>query len=189
MRWWFQRPKVLVKSRTPIDVASLRRLVLEHRHIQDTAYSDQSLDEFLAVACTFTHCSFERLAIRSACFVGGQTGSVYEDCSFDGSQIDCGTPGVATFIRCSFRDTDLANFFGLSISMTDCVFTGTLRKVAFYGVNPESRKRNEFRGNDFRGAQLVDVSFREGIDFTQQHFPPDWVRPEDPYERLRSTVT
>ena len=85
---------------------------------------------------------------------------MYEACSFDGSKIDCGAPGVARFVGCTFRDVHFVSFFGLSVSMIDCVFSGRLQKVAFYGANPESRKRNEFRGNDFRDARLDDVAFR-----------------------------
>ncbi len=33
------------------------------------------------------------------------------------------------------------------------------------------RERNEFRGNDFSGCDLVDVAFRTGIDLSQQKLP------------------
>lgn len=184
MRWWFRQPTVRVTSKAHIDAASLQRLVFDHQQVQDITYSDQKLDEFLAISCSFKRCTFERLSTRSACFGGGRRESVYEACSFDGSKIDCGTAGVAKFVGCSFRDTYIFNFFGLSISMIDCVFSGTLHKVAFYGTNPESRKRNEFRGNDFREARLNDVAFREGIDLTLQRFPANWVKPDDPYDRV-----
>ena len=184
MGWWFRRPTVRVTSREHSS-APLQRLVFDQQRVQDSNCSDQQFDQFLAIASSFKRCTFRKLAIRSACFGGGQKESVYEHCTFDGSQIDCGVVGVARFVGCSFRDVHLSNFFGLSVSMIDCVFSGTLRKIAFYGANPESRKPNEFRGNDFRQAFLDDVAFREGIDLELQRFPTGWVRPEDPYDRIR----
>jgi hypothetical protein len=35
------------------------------------------------------------------------------------------------------------------------------------------RRRNEFRANDFRDAELVDVVFVDGIDMDRQRFPDD----------------
>ena len=186
MGWWFRKPTVRVTSKGRIDVGSLRRLVFDHQGVQDAAYSHQELDQFVAISSTFKQCTFEHLTIRSACFGGGRKESVYEACSFDGSKIDCMAAGVARFVGCTFRDVHLFSFFGLSVSMIDCVFSGRLHKVAFYGANPESRKRNDFRGNDFREALLDDVGFREGIDLTLQRFPTGWVKPDDPY-RNRAT--
>src|ERR1700687_321120 len=43
------------------------------------------------------------------------------------------------------------------------------------------RVRNEFRGNDFRDAELLDVAFIAGVDMHLQRFPEDelHVRIED----------
>jgi len=177
---------VQVTSKGHVEVDSLRRLVFDHQQVQGATYSYEQFDEFLAVSSSFKQCFFEHLSIRSACFGGGRRESVYEACSFDGSKIDCGAAGVARFVGCTFRDAYVFNFFGLSISMVDCVFSGTLHKVAFYGTNPETRKRNEFRGNDFREALFNEVTFREGIDLTLQRFPDGWVKPDDPYDRIRT---
>src|SRR5262245_2183910 len=95
---WFRRRTVRVSKKGPVDLTSLRRLVFEHQHIENAAYSDRSLDEFLAIASTFKHCRFERLSIRSACFGGGPDQSLYEACSFDGSKLECGAAGVAKFV-------------------------------------------------------------------------------------------
>jgi len=186
MAWWSRRSTVQVKSKGQVDVASLRRLVFDHQQVQAATYSDQQLDEFLAVSSSFKQCTFERLSIRSACFGGGRKESLYEGCSFDGSKIDCGAAGVARFVGCTFRDSYVFNLIGLSISMIDCIFSGTLHKALFYGTDPQTQRRNEFRGNDFREALLNDVAFREGIDLTLQHFPAGWVKPDDPYERIRT---
>jgi hypothetical protein len=65
----------------------------------------------------------------------------------------------------------------------DCTFTGRLQTCIFNGTVSEEdrpwvgRERNEFRGNDFSGAELVDVAFRTGIDLDQQRLPtgPDYL--------------
>jgi hypothetical protein len=59
----------------------------------------------------------------------------------------------------------------------DCIFTGRLTECIFNGTVPEQdrpwvgRERNEFRGNDFSGCDLVDVAFRTGIDLSLQRLP------------------
>ncbi|MCW6005679.1 hypothetical protein K1W54_13985 [Micromonospora sp. CPCC 205371] len=61
--------------------------------------------------------------------------------------------------------------------MIDCTFSGRLKKVVFYGrlggiYTMESGQRlNEFRGNDFSGADLAQVEFRWGIDLSRQVLP------------------
>jgi hypothetical protein len=58
-----------------------------------------------------------------------------------------------------------------------------MRKCIFNGTVPEEdrpwvgRERNEFHGNDFSGADLIDVAFRTGIDLEQQRLPsgPDYL--------------
>jgi hypothetical protein len=61
--------------------------------------------------------------------------------------------------------------------MIDCVFSGKLKRGLFNGTIPEfhrkdlGRTHNEFRGNDFREMELIDVGFRTGIDLTQQILP------------------
>ena len=186
MGWWFRRPTVRVRSKPRIDPTSLRRLVFEDERVEGAAYAGEQLDEFLAISSSLKHCAFERLSIRSACFGGGRKESVYEACSFDGSRIDCGAAGIARFVGCTFRGTYLYSFFGHSVSMIDCTFSGTLHRVAFYGKDPRSGRRNEFHGNDFREARLNDVAFREEIDLARQCFPEGWVKPDDPYDQIRS---
>jgi hypothetical protein len=48
------------------------------------------------------------------------------------------------------------------------------------------RRRNEFRANDFRDAELLDVAFVAGIDMDRQRFPDDdlHVRVPDFQRRL-----
>lgn len=65
---------------------------------------------------------------------------------------------------------------GSTLELVNCVFSGRLTKGTFSGKVGElgadtGRERNEFRGNDFEGIELDDVSFSGGIDLTLQRLP------------------
>jgi hypothetical protein len=62
--------------------------------------------------------------------------------------------------------------------MIDCGFPETtVRASVFHGISGAAqdgspkRKRNEFIGNDFSSADLIDVDFRGGIDLEKQMLP------------------
>jgi len=71
----------------------------------------------------------------------------------------------------------IQDFFGVTVEFIDCAFSGRIEKAVFQGSVPEEdrpqfgRATNEFRGNDFGDAELVDVAFRGGIDLTEQKLP------------------
>jgi hypothetical protein len=76
----------------------------------------------------------------------------------------------------------------------DCRFAGPLDEVTFHAapfgevakrMDPP-RRRNEFRGNDFRDVELIDTGFVGGIDMDRQRFPDDelHVRVDDFQRRL-----
>lgn len=129
---------------------------------------------FSATDSTFERCRFESLRIASACFGAGQEQSLYRDCVFDHSTIRADAPGNARFERCSFRDVKLRSWLCFDTEFVDCVFTGRLQRCVFNGHtlddNPD-RDTNDFRGNDFSGAELVDVGFRTGIPLAKQALP------------------
>ncbi len=75
----------------------------------------------------------------------------------------------------------------------DCRFTGPITKCRFYGrpwglaaqhLDPR-RATNEFHGNDFRKADLIDTVFIQGIRFDEQRWPEgtDWVRVDRFHQR------
>jgi hypothetical protein len=72
----------------------------------------------------------------------------------------------------------------MEAEFVDCTFSGKMNKGWFHGtVSDEQmrkalgRDRNEIRGNDFSGMELIDVAFRTGVDLTQQRLPtsPEYV--------------
>jgi hypothetical protein len=123
------------------------------------------------------------MRVDDICFGGGPTDSTYLDCSFDGARLSAGAPGAARFERCSFRNVRFDALFSEKLEFIDCVFSGKIKKGYFNGTVPVDaqaplrRSTNEFRGNDFSAAELIDVGFRTGVDLSAQKLPqgPDYL--------------
>src|ERR1700704_874336 len=121
--------------------------------------------------------------------------SVFRDCYFDGADVRRVRLGQTHFERCTFDDARLEGARTEAAEFTDCRFAGRLDAVTFYGTpsGPEAKRldprrvRNDFRGNDFRDAELLDVAFVAGVDMDLQRFPDDelHVRIEDFRRRLQ----
>lgn len=151
------------------------------------------------IGCRFDRCRFDRISSDTAAFGAGTEVSEYVDCSFDGARLRSVSAGHSRFVRCSFQEVDLRGLGDDYLELVDCVFTGKLRSTVFWGAppQPDGRQRyeshvrflaragkpepvgyrelalrpaNEFRGNDFSGAELVGVSFR-GIELAEQRLP------------------
>lgn len=158
------------------------RVALEYVKLQGADYSGRELKYFGSVGSRFERCRFDNMRVDDFSFGAGMAVSEYLDCTFDGSHLIHGG-GYARFVRCSFRNVQLRDWFCFEAEFVDCVFTGRLRKCIFNGTVPEEhrswvgRERNEFRGNDFSGAEFVDVSFRTGIDLDLQRLlsGPDYL--------------
>jgi hypothetical protein len=154
-----------------------KSVVLSREKLHGADFSGRRLEYFSSEASRLEACRFEKVRIESASFGAGRAPSEYLECSFDGARIRFGPGGFARFVRCSFCDVDLRDWFCFAVELVDCVFTGRMRHSFFNGTVPEDqrvfvgRERNEFRGNDFSGMKLEDVSFRTGIDLTQQRLP------------------
>jgi uncharacterized protein YjbI with pentapeptide repeats len=109
--------------------------------------------------------------------------SRYINCSFNRATITSIAPGSARFEGCTFLDADLTHFLSHTVEFVDCEISGIVRQAFFSGTVPPDdvaslgRKTNEFRGNDFASATLVDVVFRTGIDLSLQKLPEGWENP------------
>jgi hypothetical protein len=140
-------------------------------------------DKFSLGGCLFDRCDFRGLKLdrRLAPLFVALPRSVFRDCSFDGSDLRRAPLGQSRFERCTFDDTGIDGIDAGAAEFLDCRFAGPLDGVTFYGTpfGPEAkrldppRRRNEFRGNDFRDAELVDVAFVGGVDMARQRFPDD----------------
>jgi hypothetical protein len=162
-------------GKTKIDES--QRVVLDHLELRGVDFSGRNLVQFAASGSRLEACRFDSAEIEDGSFGAGRDTSEYVECSFDGARIRFGPGGYAPFVRRSFRDVDLRDWYCFAVELIDCTFTGRLRKAFFNGTVPEDkrsnagRERNEFRGNDLSAMTLIDVAFRTGIDLTQQKPP------------------
>jgi uncharacterized protein YjbI with pentapeptide repeats len=166
-------------ARRQSDLSYVKAELLHKKHV-GVSWSGCTLEGFCPVGCIFERCDFSNAILEVACFGGGLENSVYRNCVFDRATIRAIAPGNARFESCSFRDVEVLEFYAHTVEMVDNVFTGILKKAFFNGSVPQDlqralgRSHNEFYGNDFSRAQLLDVAFRTGIDISQQQMPPDW---------------
>jgi hypothetical protein len=140
-------------------------------------------DRFSLGGCLFERCDFRGLAIdrKLAPLFAATPRSVFRDSYFDGADMRRARLGQSRFERCTFDDARLEGSRTEAAEFVDCRFAGPLDGLTFYGtpLGPEAtrldppRKRNEFRGNDFRDADMIDVAFVAGIDMDRQRFPDD----------------
>lgn len=161
------------------------RLVFDHKEIHGEDYSGLEFKAgFCAIASRFMDCKFERMKFGDyvPSFGEGFSRSEYIRCSFDGTKLKQ-PMGRARFVECSFRDVHLQKCNSRYFEFVDCVFTGKISQSVFWAaplpfdIADEKKhhrkiiKSNEFCGNDFSGAELIDVGFRLGIDLRLQTLP------------------
>jgi hypothetical protein len=179
--------KYEAKVKTHIEVPHDRRVVLDHVQLTERDYSAHKFVQFCTIGCRLEKCRFTGTTITDAQLGSGLEMSDFIDCTFDGSRL-IGLGGRSRFVRCSFREIDGAHWIFNQAELIDCTFTGRLRKAIFSGTVPAQfradvkRDRNEFYGNDFSGMDLVDVTFRAGIDLVRQRLPsgPDFLYLKNP---------
>lgn len=187
-------------------VDSNRYLTIDQQDLRGVNFSGRDLVQLEVIGSRLVGCRFDNLRVESAVFGSGGLPTELVECSFDGSRIGELWPSKSRFERCTFRNIRLREWMnGFWAELVDCLFTGRIGRAIFWGT-PLSRDkdlqdlreawdhhgrslesevyckivdrvRNEFHGNDFAGAELVDFAFRRGIDLTQQRLPtgPDYV--------------
>lgn len=154
-------------------------LSFENKELRREDFSEKRLEQFGSIGSRFISCRFEKMRVDNVLFGAGKELSEYIECSFDGLRFRSGFGGFARFVRCSFLNVDLRDWFCTSTEIIECTFSGRLRKAIFSGVVREDarsfirREYNEFHGNDFSEMKLEDVAFRNGIDLTKQKLPKD----------------
>ena len=173
------------------------RVVALHRAtITGVDFRRARFDQFQLGGCLFDRCDFRDLKLdrRLAPLLSALPRSVFRDCRFDGADLRGARFGQSRFERCTFDDAHLEDSHAEAAEFIGCRFAGPLAGVTFHGapfgaeakrLDPP-RRRNEFRGNDFRDAELIDVAFANGIDMDRQRFPEDelHVRVENFQRRL-----
>lgn len=164
---------------------------------KDVDFSDVHYVCLTSRAAVFERCTFDRVRIENGPL--GQLPhpqSIFRDCTFEGASFPHFAPGLARFERCSFNEARIEEGFVFCAEFVDCTFarakcigcnfSGTPRECFGWLQFRGRRKRNEFRGNDFREAELIDTWFVGGIDLDAQRLPdgPDYVRVNDARERI-----
>ncbi len=155
------------------------RLVLYRQNLVDENYSGRQIGHLSIAESRLVRCDFSKSKIKAGSFGGGRRASVYRDCVFDGMRLNGVHGGYAVFESCSFRNVRITNGWFQNCEFVDCVFTGTLRGVLFFGaplsdsVPDLGRTKNRFYGNDFSQARLINVSFRFGVDLSTQRLPKE----------------
>src|SRR3982074_1853954 len=129
-------------------------------------------DRFSIGSCLFDRCDFRGLTIdrRLAPLFHAAPRSVFRDCYFDGADARRARLGQTRFERCTFDDARLEGAHAEAAEFIDCRFAGRLDAVTFSGTpsGPEAKRldprrmRNEFRGNDFRDAEMLDAPLLAG---------------------------
>ena len=180
-------------------MTGIERLDFDHVVEVGTDYSGRRLGSLSAHGSRFERCRFDQIRCDQVVFGAGMELTEYVDCSFDGVRFPSILAGYSRFVRCTFRDAFLGDFGDDYLELVDCLFTGKLRSTIFWGAPPRPtaekryqsllrmlersgrpvppgfeelsrRPTNEFRGNDFSGAELLDITFRN-IDLTLQRLP------------------
>jgi hypothetical protein len=160
------------------------RVVALHRAtITAVDFRSAQFDKFMLGGCLFDRCDFRGLKLdrRLAPLFTALPRSVFRDCRFDGADLRRAELGQSRFERCTFDDARLEDGDLAAAEFIGCRFAGPMERVTFYGAPSSAhakrmdppRPRNEFRGNDFRDADLLDVTFVAGIDMDRQRFPED----------------
>src|SRR2546428_11141797 len=155
-------------------------------------------DKFQLAVANFVSCDFRGLQLgeRFAPFFTTRPRSVFTSCKFDGADLRQISPEGTRFEKCSFEDARFDGWTPARAEFVECRFAGKVVSVTFSGrpAGPGStridpvRSKNEFRGNDFRDAQLIDTVFVFGIDLDQQRWPvgDDYVRLDKFHRRLEA---
>ena len=153
-------------------------------------------DRFQLAVANFVACDFRGLQLgeRFAPLFTTRPRSVFTSCKFDGADLRQTSPEGTRFEKCSFEDARLDGWSPARAEFVECRFAGKVAHVTFTGrpAGPGSmridppRTKNEFRGNDFRDAELIDAVFVMGIDLSLQRWPvgDDYVRLDKFLRRL-----
>ncbi|MBT2140220.1 hypothetical protein KK141_11825 [Dyella sp. LX-66] len=164
------------------------RKVFNKQTLSGESFRGERWPDFIAISSTFNFCNFSNTQFEQACFGGGMNQSRYVNCCFDDAEIDANAPGNARFERCTFLNTKIREFRGVNVEFIDCIFSGVIKNGFFNGTPhrdtatpPLSRTQNEFHGNDFSNAELINIGFRSGIDLSLQRLPKgdDYIYVED----------
>jgi len=164
-------------------------IVLGRASLANVDFRKAKFEKLQLSVANFVGCDFRglRLGDRFQPFFSTRPRSVFRLCRFDGADLRQISPEGTRFERCTFEDAKLDGWTPARAEFVECRFAGKVVKVTFTGkpagqgstrIDPP-RPRNEFRGNDFRDAQLIDTVFVLGMS-------DDYVRIDKFVRRLEA---
>lgn len=158
-------------------------------------FSGMRLDSFVAEKTDFRGCDFRRVSFEAGGFAVEKQ-SVYRSCRFDGADLRHIFLGQARFEDCTFDNAKIHDWAADAAEFVRCHFAGRITMSRFSGrpwgmwedpgaLDPP-RTFNEFIGNDFRQAELLDCSFVRGIDVSSQMWPEgdEYIRLDHLHDRI-----
>ncbi len=170
------------------------QLLFKNVTVRRVTFEGQRFFSFHSTSSLFEDCDFDRTSYEYARFAVTQP-SIYRRCTFRQADLRGLDPGLARFEGCSFENARIEEWFSFCGEFVDCSF----RRARVFGSKffgrpfgpcvdnlEPPRTMNEFRGNDFRGAELIDTEFVDGINIDAQHWPEgtEYVRLRRIHERI-----
>ncbi|MFB4290043.1 pentapeptide repeat-containing protein [Nonomuraea sp. ATR24] len=167
-----------------------RGVIFDRARLSNVDFSGLRFTGFLAYGTEFEGCDFSGVAFERPLLGSTGTGldgrpwdglswpqTVYRNCTFGRTRFPAQTYfGNVRFEGCRFDRSRLRDQTAtFEAEFVDCVFTGRVHNVNFWG-RPDGdhdalgRERNAFTGNDFTAAELEHVAFLH-IDLRAQRFP------------------
>jgi hypothetical protein len=150
-------------------------VLFEGANCTSVDFSEATFDQFYTRNSIFDECNFRQTTLNG--LFSGHPRSIFKRCVFDEADLVGIGPGHARFEDCSFENVLIRKWFATCSEFLDCRFSGRVETSKFFGrprgncADEPERSVNEFRGNDFRRADLRDVGFVAGIDLEAQQLP------------------
>jgi hypothetical protein len=205
------RVEVRVVPGTPADVPRLwythdlrdvrlaeadgKEVDFENVTVERVDFSRLKINAFTSSGSRFVDCDFSRTRFELAGGFSYDPPSTFVGCRFERSDLRAMFLLNSTrFERCAFVNARIVGWKSYCAEFVDCTFEGKIVRSRFCGrpsgpyscARTAGRERNEFRGNDFSRAELIDTEFTYGIDIDAQRWPdhPVYVRFERWMERV-----
>ena len=179
----------VIKGEVPAGAfeADVKDVVFERARAREIDFSRRVFATFTAERSVFERCDFQSATIRYGPL--GLGGTIFRDCRFDRADLRGVDPGEARFEQCIFNDAKIAKWMTHCAEFVGCQFATRIVDSVF-SATPRNcsvrRRHNEFKGNDFSRAELIDTVFVGGIDLDEQKLPAgdEYVRIPDVPDRL-----
>ena len=171
-------------------------IVFDRVTMRDVDFRKAAFGSFATSGCVFDACDFRDTVFdrRLAPLFASRPRSIFRRCRFEGADLRRAAPGQSRFEDCVFDGARLDEWSVTAAELVNCHFAGDVVGVTFHGrpwgrdveLLDAPRTSNEFRGNDFREAELIECAFIGGIALSQQRWPAgeDYVRLDRFQQRL-----